>query len=125
MMKHPQTDAGQTLFDHLLEVHKAGYIGGTTWERIERGILAIEDESTEFEALRIWGALRAMGPRPIRLSVIQAVVLSGAADASPAWPRRVLLHEGVLEQFGRVAWGEPDADGFYTPSLQTGEKVAP
>jgi len=32
-------------------------------------------------------------------------------------PRRVLLHEGVLEHCGRVEWGEPDIDGFYTPTI--------
>ena len=117
-MSEPRTEAGRALWNHLFEVHKAGYIGGTTWERIESGILASEDEAAESEALRIWGALRAMGPRPVRLSVIQAVVLSGVADKSPAWPRRILLHEGVLEQFAQVDWGNPDADGFYTPSLQ-------
>ncbi len=41
----PRTRAGRALHDHLREVHEAGYIGGTTWDRIDRGILAIEAEA--------------------------------------------------------------------------------
>jgi hypothetical protein len=36
-----------------------------------------------------------------------------AVGTESAWPRRVLIHEGVLEQLAQVEWGEPDADGFY------------
>jgi hypothetical protein len=36
-------------------------------------------------------------------------------------PRKVLMHEGLFQQLGagRVEWGEPDADGFYTPTVYT------
>jgi hypothetical protein len=34
-------------------------------------------------------------------------------------PRKVLIDEGLFQQLGagRVEWGEPDADGFYTPTV--------
>lgn len=40
----PFTTAGRALYDHLLAVHREGYIGGTTWDRIEKAIPAIERE---------------------------------------------------------------------------------
>lgn len=57
----PQTAAGQELHQHLWEVHQAGYIGGTTWERVDRGILAIEAEAradTPAEALEPFSFVR-------------------------------------------------------------------
>ena len=41
----PSTEAGRALRQHLEEVHMAGYFGGTTWGRIDRGIRAIEEQA--------------------------------------------------------------------------------
>lgn len=36
--------------------------------------------------------------------------------------RKVLVSEGVFEALAdRIEWGEPDADGFYTPTLYRGK----
>jgi hypothetical protein len=43
--EQPRTAAGLKLRDELQDIHRAGYIGGTTWERIEPAILAIEAEA--------------------------------------------------------------------------------
>jgi hypothetical protein len=34
------------------------------------------------------------------------------------WPRAIRVHPGVLDPLGDVEWGEPDGEGFYSPTIR-------
>jgi hypothetical protein len=89
----PRTEAGRL----LLEKNTSRDTATNEW--LLNDILAIEVEAAQGEGLRIWERLRAMGPRPVRLAVIQAVCLS--SDSSP--PTREPGHVAPLPERKRVA----------------------
>lgn len=55
-----------------------------------------------------------------RIDPIEGVCLvCGEVESTPVW-RKVRMTETLFLELGasRVDWGEPDAEGFYTPTLR-------
>ena len=120
----PRTEAGKRLRQHLLGVHQAGYIGGTTWERIDRGILDIEAEAPPLDGLD--ADLRTA----IEIMDMKATPYGESEDGSvvnyivraSTWHRVLAIARGSTSAAARRAID--DFRALLSDPTQTPEKVA-